>query len=112
MTGREEFELWVRDGAFNLVDECVDAYGVTREQAALALADEMRAIAGEGHANTDIQRLDFLIDNQHMSLSPLSPKGERVVWDQSKGLVIAGRGANAREAIDNAMERIAAKVKV
>lgn len=62
--------------------------------------------------NTDTERLDFLIDNRHMSLSPPSPKGELVVWDQSKGLEMAGRGASAREAIDNAMERIAAKAKV
>lgn len=54
---------------------------------------------------TDTERLDFLLSNSAIGVSGPSPAGVVVVWDQSNGLTIAGRGSNAREAIDNAIAK-------
>ncbi len=47
MTGKEELGLWAYDGVVNLLDECVTAYGVTRQEAAQILKAEMEKFACE-----------------------------------------------------------------
>lgn len=53
---------------------------------------------------TDTDRLEFIAStNGKMAIRSNVDKTTWVVWDQSNGLCMAGKGATMREAIDNAM---------
>ena len=53
---------------------------------------------------TDTERLEFLILSDSNFVVRHNPdKSVFVVWDQSIGLCMAGKGSTMREAIDNAM---------
>lgn len=54
--------------------------------------------------NTDTERLEWLcVQNGKMTVRTNTTTGEWVVWDQSNGLCLAGKGSTMREAIDKAM---------
>lgn len=53
---------------------------------------------------TDTDRLEWLYNqNGVMTLRANLATGECVVWDQSNGLCLAGKGSTMRAAIDDAM---------
>lgn len=79
-----------------------DAVISERNSEIVALREQLRAATEAGKA--DKARLDWWFVNRNASLSPVSPKGEYAVWDQSNGLRVAGKGKTQRAAIDAAMQ--------
>lgn len=56
---------------------------------------------------TDTQRLEFITDSDgYYVVRSNSTKTEWVVWDQSDGLTLAGKGATMRAAIDEAINKV------
>lgn len=68
-----------------------------------ALSDPTGSPVDSAPGRTDTERLDWLLKNRHMSVSMSSQEGGYAVWDQSRGLTIAGEGNSQRSAIDAAM---------
>lgn len=59
---------------------------------------------------TDTQRLEFLVESDGYYVVRSKPdKSEYVVWDQSDGLTLAGKGSTMREAIDEAINKVCKK---
>lgn len=77
----------------------------TRKRIMLGAVEHTRGLEERlTKAEGDTKRLDWLIAGGGHFFVRECKNGAAVVWDQSNGLTIAGRGKTARDAIDEAMK--------
>jgi len=77
---------------------------VSRDNYHQFVRDMVREMVNEIKAlREDKARLDWWLANHHMTIA--GGKSGFVVWDQSNGLTVAGKGENARAAIDAARQK-------